>query len=180
MISCTFCSFLFPSWGMFFQDGLTGSAWGDWANYTDSPLRAFEGELGVQAPVPWRQMWIDVGAPWFVSCKCQLHPWSLTVRPWKGTIPKGKHSSKTSCIRGYVRLQDCKQSPFQHNPRWAFGTRWVSLLMVTLTPSSVAAQWSWNMGLLITIRCCFTLMCCDASIRLLLGLRTNITLRLSR
>merc|ERR1712032_1798985 len=28
--------------GMFFQDGLTGSAWGDWANYTDSPLRAFE------------------------------------------------------------------------------------------------------------------------------------------
>merc|ERR1719264_2335130 len=36
---------------MFFQDGLTGSAWGDWANYTDSPLRAFEKELGVQAPV---------------------------------------------------------------------------------------------------------------------------------
>ena len=22
------------------QDGLTGSAWGDWANYTASPLRA--------------------------------------------------------------------------------------------------------------------------------------------
>merc|ERR1719277_6824 len=37
--------------GMFFQDGLTGSAWGDWALYTDSPLRAFETELGVQAPV---------------------------------------------------------------------------------------------------------------------------------
>jgi len=37
--------------GMFFQDGLTGSAWGDWANYADSPLRAFESELGVQAPV---------------------------------------------------------------------------------------------------------------------------------
>merc|ERR1719247_818490 len=37
--------------GMFFQDGLTGSAWGDWSNYTDSPLRAFETELGVQAPV---------------------------------------------------------------------------------------------------------------------------------
>merc|ERR1712226_1134700 len=36
--------------GMFFQDGLTGSAWGDWANYVDSPLRAFESELGVQAP----------------------------------------------------------------------------------------------------------------------------------
>merc|ERR1719433_338424 len=37
--------------GMFFQDGLTGSAWGDWANYTNSPLRAFESEFGVQAPV---------------------------------------------------------------------------------------------------------------------------------
>merc|ERR1719277_2143685 len=37
--------------GMFYQDGLTGSAWGDWELYTDSPLRAFESELGVQAPV---------------------------------------------------------------------------------------------------------------------------------
>jgi len=37
--------------GMFFQDGLTGSAWGDWAVYTASPLRAFENELGVQDPV---------------------------------------------------------------------------------------------------------------------------------
>merc|ERR1719392_672874 len=37
--------------GMFFQDGLTGSAWGDWSLYTASPLRAFENELGVQEPV---------------------------------------------------------------------------------------------------------------------------------
>merc|ERR1719249_640985 len=44
--------------GMFFQDGLTGSAWGDWSNYTDSPLRAFENELGVQAPVGF---WDPVG-----------------------------------------------------------------------------------------------------------------------
>jgi hypothetical protein len=36
---------------MFFQDGLTGSAWSDWALYIASPLRAFENELGVQAPV---------------------------------------------------------------------------------------------------------------------------------
>merc|ERR1712087_585226 len=36
--------------GMWFQDGLTGSAWGDWSLYTESPLRAFESELGVQAP----------------------------------------------------------------------------------------------------------------------------------
>merc|ERR1712125_25580 len=37
--------------GTFFQDGLTGSAWGDWALYEASPLRAFENEPGVQAPV---------------------------------------------------------------------------------------------------------------------------------
>merc|ERR1719343_1232031 len=42
---------MFAIIGMFFQDGLTGSAWGDWARYTESPLRAFEGELGVQPPV---------------------------------------------------------------------------------------------------------------------------------
>ncbi|CAE7270953.1 FCPE, partial [Symbiodinium pilosum] len=37
--------------GMLFQDGLTGSAWSERANYSDSPLRVIEGELGVQAPV---------------------------------------------------------------------------------------------------------------------------------
>merc|ERR1711988_114023 len=37
--------------GIFFQDGLTGSAWGDWSLYTASPLRAFENESGVQDPV---------------------------------------------------------------------------------------------------------------------------------
>ena len=40
------------------EDGLTGSAWGDWANYTASPLRAFESELGVQDPVGF---WDPVG-----------------------------------------------------------------------------------------------------------------------
>merc|ERR1712222_119904 len=44
--------------GMFFQDGLTGSAWGDWALYTALPLRAFENELGVQDPVGF---WDPVG-----------------------------------------------------------------------------------------------------------------------
>merc|ERR1712217_345558 len=43
--------------GMFFQDGLTGSAWGDWSTYTASPLRAaaagpdFSKELGVCPPL---------------------------------------------------------------------------------------------------------------------------------
>jgi len=35
--------------GMFFQDGLTGSAWGDWSLYTESPLRA---EAGDEPPKP--------------------------------------------------------------------------------------------------------------------------------
>eukprot|EP00933_Yihiella_yeosuensis_P071031 TRINITY_DN7921_c0_g1_i11.p1 TRINITY_DN7921_c0_g1~~TRINITY_DN7921_c0_g1_i11.p1 ORF type:complete len:503 (+),score=111.55 TRINITY_DN7921_c0_g1_i11:67-1509(+) len=40
--------------GMFFQDGLTGSAWGDWANYTASPLRAAGGDVlvGTGGPFP--------------------------------------------------------------------------------------------------------------------------------
>merc|ERR1719487_1474261 len=39
--------------GMFFQDGLTGAAWGDWANYTASPLRALDlsKEMGACPPV---------------------------------------------------------------------------------------------------------------------------------
>jgi light-harvesting complex I chlorophyll a/b binding protein 1 len=40
--------------GMFFQDGLTCSAWGDWSPYTVSPLRGCESELGVQPPVGLR------------------------------------------------------------------------------------------------------------------------------
>merc|ERR1719219_104984 len=49
---------MFAIMGMLFQDGLTGSAWGDWDLYVASPLRAFESELGVQAPVGF---WDPVG-----------------------------------------------------------------------------------------------------------------------
>jgi hypothetical protein len=38
--------------GMFFQDGLTGSAWGDWALYTASPLRA-QSEAAPPPPPPF-------------------------------------------------------------------------------------------------------------------------------
>ena len=51
---------------LYVEDGLTGSAWGDWANYTASPLRAFENELGVQ--VTWANCF-EVFAPgtsWFL------------------------------------------------------------------------------------------------------------------
>jgi len=38
--------------GMFFQDGLTGSAWGDWALYTDSPMRAAKEDKEAAPPPP--------------------------------------------------------------------------------------------------------------------------------
>ena len=38
--------------GMFFQDGLTGSAWGDWSLYTASPLRAAAEESEDEPPKP--------------------------------------------------------------------------------------------------------------------------------
>ena len=46
--------------------GESGSAWGDWANYTDSPLRAFENETGVAwtGTVSWIQRWKDVEFLW--------------------------------------------------------------------------------------------------------------------
>ena len=44
--------------GMFFQDGLTGSSWGDWSLCTASPLGAFENEPDVQDPVGF---WDPVG-----------------------------------------------------------------------------------------------------------------------
>ena len=40
--------------GVLFQDGLTGSALGDWAKSADLRLRAFESELGVPAPFGFR------------------------------------------------------------------------------------------------------------------------------
>ena len=59
------------------QDGLTGSAWGDWANYTASPLRAFENELGVQAQVP----------------PCKFHVLLIIVFPVSPFLHLSKHST---------------------------------------------------------------------------------------
>eukprot|EP00975_Prorocentrum_lima_P071700 12939202-Prorocentrum_lima.AAC.1 len=38
--------------GMFAQEGPIGSAWGDWAQFTASLLRAFEYELGDDSDSP--------------------------------------------------------------------------------------------------------------------------------
>ena len=66
--------------GMFFQDGLTGSAWGDWANYTASPLRAFENELGVQAPVGFLEL---------VESLCKLFQCIEQNAKWPSPMTKG-------------------------------------------------------------------------------------------
>ena len=50
--------------GMFFQNGLTGEAWGDWSLYTDSPLRALtpaqECIAGTGGPFP-EDFWDPAG-----------------------------------------------------------------------------------------------------------------------
>ena len=57
--------------GMFFQVGLTVSAWDDWALYTDAPLRAYENEAGVQAPSAFgtRTVCLPATAPFIASGK---------------------------------------------------------------------------------------------------------------
>merc|ERR1711972_1089062 len=44
---------MFAIIGMFFQDGLTGSAWGDWALYTASPLRSLKSDPGWNTLPEW-------------------------------------------------------------------------------------------------------------------------------
>ena len=58
------------------QDGLTGSAWGDWANYTASPLRAFENELGVQA-IFLPQSTVAIGGQRAVNSVVRCRVWML-------------------------------------------------------------------------------------------------------
>ena len=71
--------------------GLTGSAWGDWANYTDSPLRAFENELGVQPPVGF---WDPVG---FTQASYGVHD-NMRTYPDGRTFGEVELTSSTSVI----------------------------------------------------------------------------------
>ena len=76
-----------------------GSAWGDWANYVDSPLRAFENELGVQAlrsrysTIRERGMQFGVRRPRVcVLMKCR-HLWVTSTR---SVSPRTRVSMKAS------------------------------------------------------------------------------------
>ena len=93
-----------------FQDGLTGSAWGDWSQYTDSPLRAFENELGVQAAAGL--MWLDEGRSFggetklprvmmFRTCpkvQCQVEP------NQKCSLEADSSKSSSACHNGSKTL----------------------------------------------------------------------------
>ena len=60
---------------MFFQNGLTGEAWGDWSLYTDSPLRALtsaqECIAGTGGPFP-EDFWDPAGITTGKSCLVDL------------------------------------------------------------------------------------------------------------
>ena len=88
---------------MFFQNGLTGSAWGDWALCTASPLRAFEQELGVQAPAG---LWDPLGytnagnVDAFSAAARQRFSMAVCpcVRPWV-TVSLSTSNGQASCPR---------------------------------------------------------------------------------
>ena len=114
--------------GMFFQDGLTGSAWGDWALYTGSPLRAFESELGVQDPVGfWDPAGFTVGA--LAACGVG---WQARVSLTSGRDEEGQsleYSLGSSGIleirsewrRVMLRPKSVKQAEASHQGGWLRG-----------------------------------------------------------
>ena len=74
---------------MFFQDGLTGSAWGDWSLYTASPLRAAAEESEDEPPKPppfdpSKQVlpsvsveWEEAKWIWNLKCLTSNHIWIM-------------------------------------------------------------------------------------------------------
>ena len=77
---------------MFFQDGLTGSAWGDWTLYTDSPLRALARERSSKVPracffggssgAPAYKVFDPASDPW-VSPPTATRPPSSAAGAWR-------------------------------------------------------------------------------------------------
>merc|ERR1712151_1199054 len=64
--------------GMFYQDGLTGSAWGDWSLFVDSPLRAVTTQ-----DASGRTRFITGDAPITSSASSSA---SAAVEKWQGEI----------------------------------------------------------------------------------------------
>ena len=92
--------------GMFFQDGLTGSAWGDWSLYTASPLRAAEEEAAPPPPPPFDPR-LEVGVlpplDYFAGdSKVQNSEWSMIDSSW--AVPRTLQVSALLAMRSRRRL----------------------------------------------------------------------------
>ncbi|CAK0840329.1 unnamed protein product [Prorocentrum cordatum] len=83
--------------GMFFQNGLTGQAWGDWSLYADSPLRAAKGpvidistQLGACPPLGF---WDPLGlSKSTLATTTASVPWASRAAPALRTRTTGRES----------------------------------------------------------------------------------------
>merc|ERR1712086_1171615 len=113
--------------GMFFQDGLTGSAWGDWALYTASPLRARGGARG------GFDMTVEPGAlpPLGFWDPCGFSKTDAEFKEYRGKelkhgrVANGNLRHDCAALLEAVRLQGCaSRCPGGHRVSWF---RWSGL-----------------------------------------------------
>ncbi|CAE7610866.1 FCPA [Symbiodinium natans] len=76
--------------GLFFQDGITGSPWGYWAGNPSSFWKAFESELGVQAPVGF---WDPAGLSNLACRVCDV----------SGCLGPGDYMGDDEVVRDFAR-----------------------------------------------------------------------------
>ena len=79
--------------GMFFQDGLTGSAWGDWSLYTASPLRAEPVSAAAAAAAAAK----DRSRERRASGRCAFQ---LLTGPWQAAAAAKGATATTSAVAG--------------------------------------------------------------------------------
>ena len=131
---------------MFFQDGLTGSAWGDWSLYTASPLRAAAEESEDEPPKPppfdpSKQVlpsvsveWEEAKSIWNLKFLTSNHIWMINADECRISF----HYDRTS----YDSIRNCpstlQRSVSFHSfwtlkvlvSRWVPWSLWVSLTLL--------------------------------------------------
>jgi len=88
--------------GMFFQDGLTGSAWGDWALYTDSPLRSLKLSPGFNTLPEWEKP--STGFQGNVGDQPPLGFWDPAGFSKDGDVEKFKRRREVEIKHGRVAM----------------------------------------------------------------------------
>merc|ERR1711963_1325070 len=88
--------------GMFFQDGLTGSAWGDWALYTASPLRSLKSDPGYNTLPEWDKP--KNGFEGLVGDQPPLGLWDPLGFTKDGDVEKFKRRRETEIKHGRVSM----------------------------------------------------------------------------